>query len=100
MSRRPARQPLRGSPPRPIKRLGRSGDWPGPAAPSRGIAGRWDRLSRKTTMSEIDDGHADCEMEAFLDGLEHYREAMSHEIDHGCDWSEAERAEIEESIRW
>ena len=51
-------------------------------------------------MSEIDDGYAECELEAFWDGLDHQWAAMGSEIDAGSDWSGAERAEIEESIQW
>jgi hypothetical protein len=51
-------------------------------------------------MSKIDDGYAECEREAFWDGLERHWAAMRSEIDLGSDWSEAQRAEIEESIRW
>ena len=51
-------------------------------------------------MIEIDDGYAECEIEAFRDGLEHHFEAVRSEIDSGAGWSETERAEIEASIRW
>ena len=51
-------------------------------------------------MSKIDDGYAECEMEAFWDHLEHHWAAIRAEMDWGPGWSEGERAEIEESIRW
>ena len=51
-------------------------------------------------MSEIDDGYAECEIEAFWDGLEYYWEAMRAEMDWGPGWSEAELEEIHESIRY
>jgi hypothetical protein len=51
-------------------------------------------------MSKIDDGYAECELEAFWDGLEHRSEAMRAEMDRGPGWRAEDLAEINESIRF
>ena len=51
-------------------------------------------------MFKIDDEFEACEWEAYLDGLEHYWEAVRYEMDPGPGRSADELAEIAESIRW
>ncbi len=51
-------------------------------------------------MTKIDDGYAECEREAFWDGLEHHLKAMREELNWGPGWSDTELEEINESIRY